>query len=398
MHNVVGPPVTGENLFGREYELDTLWTKLGRGEHILMLAPRRVGKSSLMMELCRNPQPNWHAIYVDLQAGDSAEDCFAAILAALANRPEYRTWLEAIPFRKSVGDLLGGLTVSAKIEVLRVDFKAAMSGDWQHTADQLQNRLANLPNPDEKLLLVLDELPMLVSRIIKKGDGVAETDLLLSKLREMRLSESWSDRIQTLVGGSIGLEGILRRIGLSATVNDLSPFPVNSWDQDTAGKFLKGLGVDEGFPLTNEHIARMLELLGDPNPYLVQLFFGAAKDACKGQIGRLSIESIDRCFHDRLTGPSGTPHLDHYAERLETILTAPELEMARAILAKACRSKDGVTRADLSEEEDRDEAIFMFALRQIESDGYIVWDGNSARFPSNLLRQWWKRYQAPKER
>ena len=51
MRNIIGQAVLGDDLYGRDYELDRLWENLEQGEHILMLAPRRVGKTSLMLEV-----------------------------------------------------------------------------------------------------------------------------------------------------------------------------------------------------------------------------------------------------------------------------------------------------------------------------------------------------------
>ena len=59
MRNIIGPPVVGDDLYGRDYELARLWEHLENGEHILMLAPRRVGKTSLMLELKQAPRDNW---------------------------------------------------------------------------------------------------------------------------------------------------------------------------------------------------------------------------------------------------------------------------------------------------------------------------------------------------
>ncbi len=67
--NVTGAPVCGADLFGREYEMTDLWRRLERGEHILMVAPRRVGKSSLMQELKRAPRQGWTVFYSDLEKG-----------------------------------------------------------------------------------------------------------------------------------------------------------------------------------------------------------------------------------------------------------------------------------------------------------------------------------------
>src|SRR5215475_10503125 len=53
MKNVVGKPVTGSNFFGRVQELAELG-EITQDEHVLLLAPRRVGKTSLLLALQSN--------------------------------------------------------------------------------------------------------------------------------------------------------------------------------------------------------------------------------------------------------------------------------------------------------------------------------------------------------
>ena len=93
MRNITGQAVIGDDLYGREYELTRLWERLEQGEHLLMLAPRRVGKTSLMLELRRAPRENWDVVYVDVEGGDGPADCVAAILAALAASSKFRSRL-----------------------------------------------------------------------------------------------------------------------------------------------------------------------------------------------------------------------------------------------------------------------------------------------------------------
>lgn len=146
MRNMTGPPVTGEDLYGRRDDIERLWARLGRGEHLLMLAPRRVGKTSMMLELACDPGAGWDVVY-------------------------------------------------------------------------------------------------------------------------------------------------------------------------TAASFLRRVGEDCGLPLADPWIGRILDLLGDPVPYHVQLFFATLQDACRAS-AELSEPLIERCFEERLTGLGGTPHPDHYAGTL----------------------------------------------------------------------------------
>ena len=233
MRNIIGQAVVGDDLYGRTYELGRLWELLDHGQHILMLAPRRVGKTSLMLELRRAPRDNWDVLYIDVEGGEGPADFVAAILAALATNPRYRTLFEAIPFSTGVREVLARLkSVAVDIDVLRVELKGALGREWVHSADQLHARLASLPDAGVDLLIIVDELPLLISRMLRSDGGHREVELLLSRLRHWRQAPELRGRVHTLVGGSIGLEGVLRRAGLSGLINDITPFRLDAWEQN----------------------------------------------------------------------------------------------------------------------------------------------------------------------
>ena len=61
--NTVGPPVRGEDFFDREREQARIWRDL-ETDHLLLLAPRRVGKTSLMLRLCETAEcHDFQAVY-----------------------------------------------------------------------------------------------------------------------------------------------------------------------------------------------------------------------------------------------------------------------------------------------------------------------------------------------
>ena len=393
MHNITGPPVVDDDLYGREYELARLWERLEQGEHVLMLAPRRVGKTSLMLELRRAPRKKWDVVYVDVEGAAGPADCVAAIVAELAADPRYRNRFEGIPFSNAVKDVFARLQ-SVSVDVLRVELKDAMGREWEHAADQLLARLTSLPDTGSNLLIIVDELPLLVSRLLRAGDRRHEVELLLSRLRHWRQAPALRNRIRTLIGGSIGLEGILRRAGLSGSINDLAPFHVESWGRATAVEFLNRLGSDCDFRLDGESITHMLELLQDPVPYHVQLFFSALRDASDGNPSGVSRKLIERCFEERLAGARGTAHLDHYADRLEIAFDEREHDMARDILSRACRRAGGVRLAALGDLLRLSDRAVRSVLRDLEADGYVRNTGSRIEFRSNLLRVWWRKHHA----
>lgn len=394
MRNIVGQAVVGDDLYGRAYELARLWEMLGQGQHILMLAPRRVGKTSLMLELHRAPRENWHVLYVNVEGCEGPADCVAAIVAGLATDPRHRSRLEATPFSNAVKNVLAQLrTVAINVDVVRVELKGAIGREWGHAADQLESRLAGMSDNDPDLLIIVDELPLLVARMLRFNKSTLDVELLLSRLRHWRQAPQLRGRVHTLVGGSIGLEGVLRRAGLSGLINDLSHFHLKSWDRTTATEFLEQVGSDSNFPLGEDSIAQIIELLRDPVPYHVQLFFSTLRDACQGEPKRLSPNMIERCFVERLAGATGTPHLDHYATRLEVAFSPEELATARSILSRAC-GRTGVDFACLHDLWKPNEISFLSVLRDLQADGYLDRQDDRLRFRSNLLREWWGKHNA----
>lgn len=393
MRNVTGPPVMGDDLYGRQQAIDQLWSRLGGGEHLLMLAPRRVGKTSLMRELHRDPRTNWEVVYVDVEGADGAADFVASVLAALAELRGNQSWAETIGLPHAVKDALTSFTKGkVKLNLLVVQLKGLIRRDWVQTMDRLETRLSRLPN-QRRLLIIVDELPILISRMLESKDGRDEAALLLAKLRHWRLAPALNGKVQMVLGGSIGLEGVLRRASLSASINDLSPFRVASWDRQTAASFLELVGQSNGLPLAAQWIDRMLDLLRDPVPYHVQLFFAALRDTCGEHQGTPSACVVDQCFDQRLTGAAGTPHLDHYAARLEFAFGPPELGLARTVLAIACQQEDGATRAKIATASEP-ASVLGEVLQTLEADGYLVRKGDRVAFRSNLLRVWWRKHRA----
>ena len=189
----MGQPVIGRDLYGRGAELRRLWDRLGQGEHIHMLAPRPVGKTSLMLELRRKPGAKWHVVYADVEGVSGPAEWVAAVMAELAGSPSYRTWLEAVPFGKSLSDVWQQLTnAQVTSPFLRVELRSAMGNEW----------------PD-------------------RWTGCRRG------CRRCRRR-----KVHTLVGGSIGLDGVLRREGLSASQTTSPSTTRSQWnDPGSAGRW-----------------------------------------------------------------------------------------------------------------------------------------------------------------
>ena len=84
-----------------------------------------------MLELRRAPRENWDVIYVDVESGDDPADCIAAIIAALAANPQYRSRFESIPFSNAIKDVFGRLSAGVDIGIWHVELKQAIGREWE---------------------------------------------------------------------------------------------------------------------------------------------------------------------------------------------------------------------------------------------------------------------------
>jgi hypothetical protein len=64
--NRVGAPVRGEDFYGRDSFVDLVWEKLMAG-NVLLAAPRRFGKTSVMYRLIDEPRHECKIIHADLE-------------------------------------------------------------------------------------------------------------------------------------------------------------------------------------------------------------------------------------------------------------------------------------------------------------------------------------------
>ena len=90
LKSAVGKDVKGEDFWGREDELRQLRELLHEGQHVSIMAQRRIGKTSLMHETGRGLEGACIVVHVDWQDVATAPD--AMFKLALAVRPHEAAW------------------------------------------------------------------------------------------------------------------------------------------------------------------------------------------------------------------------------------------------------------------------------------------------------------------
>jgi AAA+ ATPase superfamily predicted ATPase len=152
--------------FGRENETLELWRRFNNGQNILMLAPRRIGKTMLLNHLCESAsKQGYRAIVLDVEGFKTEKDFFRQCCAAIQEELSTGTSVMTA-FTHRLTRLLQGSDAEGG------DWRQwLMHTEWQEFADQL---LAHLNDNKEGLpwLILVDELPVFINALNER-DGEA---------------------------------------------------------------------------------------------------------------------------------------------------------------------------------------------------------------------------------
>lgn len=392
--------VEGDRFWDRETDIKLLISKLDEGAHILLVAQRRMGKTSLMKEVKRQLISRYTCLFVDLQKASTAEDAIVEI--SLALKPHNSLWNKTKDLFSNALNKLAGSIEELNLGEIGIKLRAGLTaGNWDEKGDSLFSILADSEMP---VLLLIDEVPLMVNRMLKGEDfkitheRKTKVDEFMSWLRKISLEHQ--GKIRIILSGSIGFEPILRQAGLSATINNFQPFDLKPWDDVTAIGCLQALAAEYGIHFKNDAEAAMANRLGCCIPHHVQMFFTHVYDRCKRR-GRMEFypDEVNDIYESEMLGIRGHAELTHYEDRLKLVL-GPEIftlaiEMLTETAIAGCLTRESLSAIQKGYEfaersvQDASEEI----LRVLEHDGYIKAGKGGYVFESHLLKDWWgKRY------
>jgi len=75
-NTITGPVAQGKKYFRREDIEDKIWHEVSQGNSVLFLAPRRVGKSSIVSYMAENPLEGFIGKYEDIESDASLQDFY----------------------------------------------------------------------------------------------------------------------------------------------------------------------------------------------------------------------------------------------------------------------------------------------------------------------------------
>ena len=378
--NKIGPPVEGEDFFGREKEIRKANKLLDSNHSLLLSAPRRIGKSSLAKRLIgEKQQQGWKCVYIDLEETTTEEGFLRLVIESFKKNGIWKQLTEGMS--KGVATLLD------RIEKVTIGGVVDLNIGKREEQEDLYKNLKELIKHDEDTFIVVDELTLFLGILNKSENGAEKVAFILNWLRSLR--QVSRTNVRWLFCGSVGLRNFTSAMNLGYTINDLMEFGLGELSREEAEGLLSGLCKSEDMIMSEELINYTLDKLHWNIPYFIQVIFSKLAEEYEDEVTK---ESIDIAYN-KLCSEN---YLSTWSERLSEYR---EFEVpARQILKSLSTQPAGMERdamlnilmtgQDASKVEEID-YLLSKVLEMLENDGYILKMDSIRAFRSPLLRDYW---------
>ena len=395
---VIGNIAKANDFWNREKEIKTIWNTLEK-DNVLLKAPRRFGKTSIMNQLFESPQEGFKVFFQDTESVREPEEFISGVVSMMLAESSFRKLYSS--FNKMMGDLISRIELGIEYEGMpdvRIGLKESLKNDWQEGGRKL---IMHLQRFDGKVMFILDELPELIKHIAKnRGDNIAVN--FLHWFRSIRQMPELS-HIRWLVGGSIGIEHVLEKIGAGVkTINDFAVIRVEPFSVIEGQAFIKALLKKEGQiqRINRSILNKLIETIGVPVPYFLQILVRESLYEMNKQNRKsLTVEIIEKAYEERVLGPTSRTYFQHYYTRLKEYYAIEIEAIAKRLLIEIAKQskvkKPALFRLFNQECKGTLNANdFSYLMTDLENDFYISYDqeGDSYQFTTKVLRDWWLRY------
>ncbi len=378
----VGQPADGEQFFPRPKIRRKILRILNNGENILLSAPRRIGKTSLLKAI--HPEEGQIIKYLVIQSVYSSEDFFRLLYRELIT--DHEIYRGAKSYLKQTThtvirylNRIRGVSIEGEIEIGKQDLI-----DYYCECYKLMQKFEG-----KKIILFIDEFPDAVSNMAKRDRDLAI--YFLQQHRDLRQQFSHNN-LQFVYTGSTGLRNVVSKIGKLDLINDLNEITLSTFSKQEAHDLIQRLVLYyqsylPDFSISEAQIEIILEKISWRLPYYLQAIIQSLSYLHEDNEHPISDSDIDAVLI-AMTQPRSpySAYFENWRYRLQQTLEEDECALAMAILSHSAvhNALDTKTRKALITQYPH--ISFKAILQILEFDGYL---NQEHRFNSNLLQQWW---------
>lgn len=389
LKSMIGSPANGiEKYYPREKIVKKIRRKLSSGHNLLISAPRRIGKSTILKYIENHPMENEIIKYIIVQSVDNQEQFFKSLYNELINDKEIFAGIDGY-LKKSSNTVKGylnritGVSLSGKIEI-----------DPNEKVNYYEEciKLIECFKTEKNIYIFIDEFPDALNNILK-----VNRDLALQFLRKNRdLRQAFSDKnLRFLYTGSTGLQNVVKKLGKLDLINDIDEIKVPPFNQEEAEELIKRLALGfkeeiKEFEIPQDVIDYIHKRITWKLPYYMQIIVEELFEYYEDKEEMITNEIVDYVLQEIVKSKSNhSNYFENWKNRLKDAFQNEEYAFCIEILNYISKNNtiEYSVFYDLSVEYKIDDSKYI--LDVLEHDGYISENNKKYGFNSILLKEWW---------
>jgi len=394
----IGSPVWGSDFFDRKEIINKCWDTLNKSS-IILSAPRRYGKSSLMLHLRDNPPKEFFPIYFELEDHFALNGFIYEFISKIIENDKS----VATKMKKILKPLMNIEEISFFEFKLKLKKAIEMEKDWEIWKEKISRLILELVNnkKSKKLVFIFDEFPLMLYNFINEGEmGQTDSVKLLQWLRKLRHESPFLENTRFIFGGSIGIEKVISYLKATRTINDVERIDIGPFDSRAAKDFIKEIFKAKEIPVGDQVIQSIMDIVGTMIPIYLQIMIDSAIKESMNSGQPICPDLVKECYEKRVHGPEYKRYFEDYSERLWRYYSTKDAKAARRILRELARATDAIPCSllfSIYQEEmgnKGDKEKFELLLTNLESDFYIERNVAEERvyFHNKWLKDWWRIY------
>ena len=374
----MGFPVSGDNFFGRQNEIKEALYYLDRGNSIALFGLRRIGKSSLLIELAEKyeAKDDHTVIQLDVEEYSTLSTFYKKVYSKLPMSLKEKMSQKLTNLPKKIRGFLGIKelevpdTFLIKFDENNQDFR----NYWEDISNSFQEIFTD---GNQKILLFIDELPYFLENL-NEYNQKKDSQIILATLR------AWRNRgVIMAIAGSIQINHFIEKLGLSSKLlAGLNRIHVLPYSHEEALGLMKALIDGENKQIDEKLLQKALTLLLDYVPLFIQYF---VKEFIQNE--PKTEEDILELYETKVLPKIYDDFFDQFEERFKNL--KKEVENGKVIAEKIFNELEEKTEIDNTTLREEFENYDEVRHRLLMGDFLIALPRNKIKFSLNYVKFWW---------
>ncbi len=377
---IIGSAAIGNYYYHRTETEQEVWNELDKGNYVLLIAPRRVGKTSIMKSIASQGRPNYLLVFNNVQGIRSENDfyktLYGLVLSCLDKGKQIKEWFSNYLKNRTISEI--DMSGSFKIEKEQINY-----------LDEINRLMHELNKKNtETIVLLIDEIPELLHYLNKNGKK-DEASSIIKNLRQWRQNQEFN-KLRFVLAGSIGIHYVVNAIeGRSADLNDLCIINCPPLEGNETDEYINWATRNATVKYNNALKIHLRERIQYFVPYFLNLMFDEINNAARKRKNEvITTQHIDEAFEAVI---QKNKHFADWKKRLVDYMPKADFDFVNEILIHIAHNGTISIQEIYNKATKYNKTIdYMDFVNELVQDGYIKATDQSYQFLSPFLKTFWK--------